>query len=228
MSVRNSVHSSNGGMNSSTHNPNLNWLSLARCFLFASRDFWFEVPLPYFLRSSSCTAAAAAAAAMAGSGEYASGEEPDPSSLVCGGPGWERVVVGAILGGYIILYGQVQSWTPQLVLGPLGQDPPNKLTEVLWGLLNCIPTATMAVVAYAYGATLEDAGETPAAVTAWLMVVVVCFALVFAVNSSVHSFLVVHYAKADKGAPRAAAHPRTAARPRAHCRHRPTAASPLP
>ena len=28
-----------------THNPNLNWLSLARCFLFASRDFWFEVPL---------------------------------------------------------------------------------------------------------------------------------------------------------------------------------------
>eukprot|EP00316_Scyphosphaera_apsteinii_P012601 CAMPEP_0119336106 /NCGR_PEP_ID=MMETSP1333-20130426/91174_1 /TAXON_ID=418940 /ORGANISM="Scyphosphaera apsteinii, Strain RCC1455" /LENGTH=218 /DNA_ID=CAMNT_0007346833 /DNA_START=212 /DNA_END=865 /DNA_ORIENTATION=+ len=34
-----------------THNPNLNWLSLARCFLFASRDFWFEVPLPFFLRS---------------------------------------------------------------------------------------------------------------------------------------------------------------------------------
>ena len=24
-------------------NANLNWLSLARCFLFASRDFWFEV-----------------------------------------------------------------------------------------------------------------------------------------------------------------------------------------
>ena len=80
-----------------TSNTNLLWLSAARLFLFASRDFWFEVPLPYFLRSSSC-AAAAAAAAMAGSGEYASGEEPDPSSLVCGGPGWERVVVGAILG----------------------------------------------------------------------------------------------------------------------------------
>ena len=37
-----------------TNNPNLNWLSLARCFLFASRDFWFEVPLPFFLRSPSC------------------------------------------------------------------------------------------------------------------------------------------------------------------------------
>ena len=51
-----------------------------------------------------------------------------------------RVVVGAFLGGYIILYGQVQSWTPQLVTGPLHQTPPNKLTEVFWGLINCIPT----------------------------------------------------------------------------------------
>jgi len=30
-------------------------------------------------------------------------------------------MVGAFLGGYIILYGQVQSWTPQLVIGPLNQ-----------------------------------------------------------------------------------------------------------
>jgi hypothetical protein len=37
-----------------TGNANLNWLALARCFLFASRDFWFEVPLPFFLRSPSC------------------------------------------------------------------------------------------------------------------------------------------------------------------------------
>ena len=30
------------------------------------------------------------------------------------------------------------------------------------------------------------------------MATLVCFALIFAVNSAVHSFLVVHYAKADK------------------------------
>ena len=29
-----------------THNPNLNWLSLARLFLFASRDFWFASSPP--------------------------------------------------------------------------------------------------------------------------------------------------------------------------------------
>ena len=28
-------------------NPNLNWLSFARLFLFASRDFWFEVRVAY-------------------------------------------------------------------------------------------------------------------------------------------------------------------------------------
>ncbi|KAL9183795.1 hypothetical protein ACHAXT_004651 [Thalassiosira profunda] len=35
-------------------NYNLNVLSLARLFLFASRDFWFEVPLPFYLRSPNC------------------------------------------------------------------------------------------------------------------------------------------------------------------------------
>ena len=35
-------------------NWNLSWLSLARLFLFQSRDMWFEVPLPFYLRSPPC------------------------------------------------------------------------------------------------------------------------------------------------------------------------------
>ena len=95
------------------------------------------------------------------------------------------MAVGAILGAYIIVYGQCQSWraaalartptltltptltptltvtvtltltltltlarTPQLVLQPLGQGPPNKQTEILWGVINCMPTAVMAAVCY--------------------------------------------------------------------------------
>ena len=141
-----------------TNNPNLNYLSLARLFLFASRDFWFEVPLPFFLRSPPC--AGLGAAACAADGDCAGGArcaldnatlgalDPFTGSGAaegggvcvnlnagggCGGLGWDRVVVGAILGAYIIVYGQLQSWTPQLVTGPLRQTPPNKLTEVLWG-----------------------------------------------------------------------------------------------
>ena len=36
------------------------------------------------------------------------------------------------------------------------------------------------------------------AITAWLVGVIVVFAVVFAINSSIHSFLVVHYAEHDK------------------------------
>ena len=36
-------------------NFNLSWLSAARLFLFASRDIWFEVPLPFYLRSPPCS-----------------------------------------------------------------------------------------------------------------------------------------------------------------------------
>jgi len=176
-----------------TGNANLNWLSLARCFLFASRDFWFEVPLPFFLRSPSCLDEQT-------SGGEGGDEAPigdGPMNERCGGLGWSRVAVGAILGAYIIVYGQCQSWTPQIVLQPLGQSPPNKQTEILWGVINCLPTAVMAAVCYGYGASATE-GEPPPAVAYWLMTTVVCFALIFAVNSAVHSFLVVHYAKADK------------------------------
>lgn len=37
-------------------NQKINWLSAARFFLFGSRDLWFEVPLPYFLRVSTFVA----------------------------------------------------------------------------------------------------------------------------------------------------------------------------
>ena len=34
--------------------------------------------------------------------------------------------------------------------------------------------------------------------TTWLVVVIVTFAIIFAINSSIHSFLVVNYASKDK------------------------------
>jgi hypothetical protein len=103
--------------------------------------------------------------------------------------------VGAFLGGYIILYGQVQSWTPQLVTNPLQQTPPNKVTEVFWGMINCVPTLVAAVVIYASSTFLNyDLGG----MITWLVVIIVTFAIIFAINSSIHSFLVVKYAKSDK------------------------------
>lgn len=183
-------------------NSNLNWLSLARLFLFASRDFWFEVPLPFFLRSPSCDGLGVdfpctvnddcGTGAICGSEGFC---ESLNTGGGCGGLGVDRVIVGAFLGGYIILYGQVQSWTPQLVTGPLNQTPPNKYTEILWGLVNCLPTLVMWIV-MTWSTAFEDYELT--AMTTWLIVVIVAFAIIFAVNSSIHSFLVVNYASKEK------------------------------
>ncbi|KAL7539470.1 hypothetical protein ACHAXR_009322 [Thalassiosira sp. AJA248-18] len=186
-------------------NYNLNVLSLARLFLFASRDFWFEVPLPFYLRSPDCQALGPYYPCLPeDEGSCTRGTVCDPDFEYCtsvntgggcGGPGLGRVVVGAFLGGYIILYGQVQSWTPQLVTGPLNQTPPNKMTEVFWGMINCYPTLIAAVVVYASEAFRQYQLNS---MIAWLVVIIVSFAVIFAINSSIHSFLVVKYAKADK------------------------------
>ena len=183
-------------------NKNLNWLSLARLFLFASRDFWFEVPLPFFLRSPSCeglgetqcfdSISDCSRGAICGSDGLCANMNVGGG---CGGLGLSRVLVGTILGGYIILYGQVQSWTPQTVTTPLSQTPPNKLTEILWGFVNCLPTLVMWIV-MTWGPAFMNYEVT--AMTTWIIAAVVAFAFIFAINSSIHSFLVVKYASKDK------------------------------
>jgi hypothetical protein len=184
-----------------TNNANLNVLSLARLFLFASRDFWFEVPLPFFLRSPSCEGLGVDPCSV--NADCTTGAMCDLTTQLCenqntgggcGGLALDRVIVGAFLGGYIILYGQVQSWTPQLVTGPLQQTPPNKLTEVWWGFFNCLPTLVAAVALQFSDSLAND----DSAATGFLASVIVAFAVVFAINSSIHSFLVVNYASTEK------------------------------
>jgi hypothetical protein len=183
-------------------NTNLTILSVARLFLFASRDFWFEVPLPFFLRSPLCQnlgvqhCGTEIVTACGGGTVCEAGfcENINPGGG-CGGLGLSRVVVGAFLGGYFIFYGQIQSWTPQLVTGPLKQTPPNKLTEVFWGLINCLPTLVACIVMM-WSPSFHDTYQT--AMTIWLVVIIFSYSAIFAVNSSIHSFLVVHYAARDK------------------------------
>jgi len=145
-------------------NHNVNTLSLARLFLFGSRDLWFEVPLPFFLRSAD-------------------------------GLEWPREAVGAFLAGYIILYGQLQSWSPQTVLSPLGQAPPNKLSAALWAWLLLPVTICLAAVVQFSPPFLDRDVD---AMVAFLTASVALFALVFAVNSAVHSYLIVKYSEGDK------------------------------
>lgn len=151
---------------------------------------------------------------------------------------------------WIIVYGQMQSWTPQLILGPLKQAPPNKWVAALWcGILTVVPLSLGIVMLAGGGLACQrclpasarwpalhacmPAGcalfvpclhhtavplmetslpclacpshvdtfgpgvpEAPAAVA--ITVVLYAFCLVFAVNSAVHSYLIVAYASGDK------------------------------
>jgi len=149
---------------------NINWLSAARFFLFGSRDLWFEVPLPYFLRDTLF------------------------------GVGLSRTIVGTYLAVFIIIYGQVQSWSPFLALRPLRQGPPyptNKYVGALWSGLLMVCPLYMAIlmlgtdVFYPPG---QDFATQLITMTSGLF----AFCLVFAVNSSVHSYLIVRYSNGDK------------------------------
>eukprot|EP00550_Attheya_septentrionalis_P009733 CAMPEP_0198283292 /NCGR_PEP_ID=MMETSP1449-20131203/2938_1 /TAXON_ID=420275 /ORGANISM="Attheya septentrionalis, Strain CCMP2084" /LENGTH=588 /DNA_ID=CAMNT_0043979873 /DNA_START=75 /DNA_END=1841 /DNA_ORIENTATION=+ len=184
------------------NNKNLNWLSLARLFLFASRDFWFEVPLPFYLRSPDCLGLGSTFCntdADCGRSAICGLDSGICENLNigggCGGLGMDRVYVGIFLGGYIILYGQIQSWSPQLVIGPLDQSPPNKLAAVFWNFINCLPTVIMAFVMHFAVAFINY--KVPS-MTIWLIAIIGVFAFIFAVNSAIHSYLVVKYAEADK------------------------------
>ena len=145
---------------------NINVLSLSRVFLFGSRDLWFEVPLPFFLR--------------------------DPAS----GIGWSRTLTGAFLAIFIIVYGQVQSWTPQLVLRPLRQSPPDKYAAFWWCGSLSIPTAILGGLLVGTG--VFGVGSSSAGAITALTVLLYAFCALFAVNSAIHSYLIVRYADGDK------------------------------
>ena len=170
--------------------------------------FRFEVPLPFYLRSPSCDSVGPLNPCSSSSPDCSSGAfcslpvdegQSDDGTLAgvcsnenvgggCGGLGLPKVLVGTFLALYIIIYGQVQTWTPQLITTPLKQTPPNKLTEIMYGLLNCIPTLVMGVAMTSAPAFLESDQE---GMLGWMVVWVVVFAVIFAINSSIHSFLVV-------------------------------------
>ena len=145
---------------------NINVLSLSRVFLFGSRDLWFEVPLPFFLR--------------------------DPAS----GIGWSRTLTGAFLAIFIIVYGQVQSWMPQLVLRPLRQSPPDKYAAFWWCGSLSIPTAILGGLLVGTG--VFGVGSSSAGAITALTVLLYAFCALFAVNSAIHSYLIVRYADGDK------------------------------
>jgi MFS family permease len=132
-------------------NRAVNLLAAARIFLFASRDVWFVVGLPVFLRSVL---------------------------------GWSFWGVGAFMAIWVIGYGIVQAFAPQL-LRRTG-EPTGFTAAWLAFVLALLPAG----IAIALAADVDP--------TFVLVGGLIAFGIVFALNSAVHSFLILHYADGDK------------------------------
>ncbi len=125
----------------------VNLLAAARLLLFASRDVWFVVGLPVFLRS-----------------------ELD----------WSFWEVGAFLAIWVIGYGAVQASAPRL----LGRRrlPDGRTATLLAFALAALPAAIALLLSAKLDATVVVVGG------------LIAFGVVFALNSAVHSYLILAYA----------------------------------
>ena len=131
-----------------SNNRAVNVLAAARIFLFASRDVWFVVGVPVFLRSEQ---------------------------------GWSFWQVGAFLAVWVIGYGAVQATAPRYV-----RDPDGRTATWLAFALAAFPAAIALALAAGADGSLAVVGG------------LIAFGLVFALNSAVHSYLILAYAEGDR------------------------------
>jgi predicted MFS family arabinose efflux permease len=99
--------------------------------------------------------------------------------------GWDFALVGSFLAAWIIGYGIVQSAAPAVTGGSAGATPDGRMT-VAWALPLAAVPATIALL-------MGVVDGHAAVLIGGLMV----FGALFAVNSSLHSYLIVAYAQAD-------------------------------
>ena len=131
----------------------INLLSVARFFLFGSRDVWFVVGLPVFLKEAL---------------------------------GWSFGEIGGYLAIWVIGYGIVQATVPKFFRDSGDPQRVGRGAQV-WCFLLFVLTFGLSVV-------LElKINPAASAITGLIL-----FGIVFAINSSVHSFLILAYTDADK------------------------------
>jgi len=131
-----------------SNNRAVNVLAGARVFLFASRDVWFVVGVPVFLRTEQ---------------------------------GWSFWQVGTFLAVWVIGYGLVQASAPRWI-----RDPDGRTATWLAFLLAGLPAAVAIALAGGLDGSVAVVGG------------LIAFGFVFALNSAVHSYLILAYADGDR------------------------------
>jgi len=138
-----------------SQNRAVNMLAAARIFLFASRDVWFVVGLPVYLRTVL---------------------------------DWTFWQVGTFMAIWVIGYGIVQASAPRLIRARSADHgaPDGRTAAQLAFVLALFPMA----IASALAADFDP--------TTVLVAGLILFGIVFALNSAVHSYLILAYSDGDK------------------------------
>lgn len=149
-----------------SRNPRVNWLSVARVFLFGARDVWFVVGIPIYFYGV----------------------------LSDGTPEGQRAaffMIGVFMAIWVILYGVVQARAPAILRSVARSEPELAASAKFWvGTLFVVPAGLAIAALLAGGPTL------------WLTVSVVVglliFGVLFAINSSLHSYLILAFTSAER------------------------------
>lgn len=103
--------------------------------------------------------------------------------------GWNFWWVGGFLASWVMGYGIVQSFAPGIIgafSSTKADSAPTGSAALIWAILLTLVTALMAL-----------AFSTSLPVAQILIIGLILFGFVFAINSSLHSYLIVSYAKDD-------------------------------
>ncbi|MEL7300844.1 MAG: organoarsenical effux MFS transporter ArsJ [Pseudomonadota bacterium] len=145
---------------------NVNWLSVARVFLFGARDVWFVVGIPIYFYAVL-------------------------SDGTVGGNRAAFFMIGTFMSVWVILYGIVQASAPRILRA--SSKPEDELLSAAkrwaWALAAIPAMLTVAALA-------SDGPQTWLTIT--LIAGLLIFGAVFAINSALHSYLILAFTKAER------------------------------
>jgi len=145
---------------------NINWLSVARVFLFGARDVWFVVGIPiyfYAVLSDGTTQGNRAA----------------------------FFLIGGFMAGWVILYGAVQANAPRILRADTRSavDLLGAARSWAW-YLAAVPFVLTGATVFATGPQIW--------LTAALVGGLLLFGVIFAINSSLHSYLILSFTSTQR------------------------------
>ncbi|MBF9042449.1 organoarsenical effux MFS transporter ArsJ [Rhodobacterales bacterium HKCCE4037] len=146
--------------------PNVNWLSTARVFLFGARDVWFVVGIPIYFY------------AVLSDGSI----EGNRAAFF---------TIGTFMAIWVILYGAVQASAPRL----LGAK-----RRPLADLIGVAPfwSGVLSIVPFALAALVFVVGDPAPWLTLTIVAGLLAFGAVFALNSALHSYLILAFTRGER------------------------------